>query len=299
MDFKINEEFCGRTVKDFVYAFLHISSSQLTALKKSECGIVLNGNRVTVRAVLSIGDILSLETEDSFEEINENIKPVKLDINIIYEDSDIIAVNKSAGMPTHTSHGHYEDTLANALSYYYCEKDIPFVFRAVNRLDKDTSGIVLVAKNRLTASKLSKEMSEGKIKKTYTAILTGECSSDSGRIETYIRRRGESIIEREVCDKCDGADYAATEWKTIKRGNGLTVVSASPETGRTHQLRVHFAHIGHPILGDGLYGQADPRIHRQSLHAAYLTFTHPGTSRQMILEAPVPDDMKKIIEQLS
>jgi 23S rRNA pseudouridine1911/1915/1917 synthase len=216
--------------------------------------------------------------------------------NIIFEDQSIIAVNKPPFMPTHQSQGHFYDTLANSLAHYFELQNRPFVFRSVNRLDKNTSGIILVAKDRLSSAKLSTQMKENRISKSYLAILNGELPSSSGEIKTYIRRREKSIILREVCDFCEDSKIAITQYEVLSTKNGLSLVLATPVTGRTHQLRVHFAHLGAQILGDDLYGSPSNLIDRHALHAYKLTFAHPDTNEQTELFAPLPEDMAKIIE---
>lgn len=296
MDFPINKEISGKTVLFFLKQHLCLSRAIITGLKKRDDGILLNGRHVTVRAVLSEGDVLSLSLDDSEDEMNENLVPTDLPLNIIYEDDEIIALNKPGNMPTHPSHNHYTDTLANALAFYYAGKGVPFVFRAVGRLDRDTSGIVLVAKTKRASYHLSEQIAAGKIKKEYISVLCGIIEEDSKMtIDAPIARKAESIIERVVRE--DG-QKAVTEFEVIARGNGMTAVKASPLTGRTHQLRVHFAYIGHPMVGDTLYGDAagSPLIQRQALHCHSLTFDHPVTGETMTLTAEIPDEIGKLIE---
>ena len=200
-------------------------------------------------------------------------------------------------MPTHPTHGHYEDTLANAVMFYMQKNGNPdFVFRSVNRLDRDTSGLVIIAKSQLSCAKLSRVLQEGKINKTYLALLEGSPEADEGVIEKPIRRAGDSIITRECCEEGQGA-YARTVYRVLKRYDGYTLVSAQPITGRTHQLRVHFSSIGHPIVGDTLYGSASEMLDRQALHAAMLVFPHPMEDRMIRLLCPPPNDMFKWIKE--
>ena len=200
-------------------------------------------------------------------------------------------------MPTHPSRDHHGDTLADALAYRYRDSSLPFVFRPINSLDRNTSGLTLIARNRISAAKLSDSMRTGRIKKRYLAILDGVPPEKSGTIKTHIRRTAESIIVREVCDESDG-DYALTRYTLLAERDGRSLVLASPETGRTHQLRVHFAHIGCAILGDDMYGGASDLIERHALHAALLSFPHPSDDRELTLLAPLPDDMKELATRL-
>lgn len=289
-------EFIGLTIKEILINELGFSKRAIAALKSRPDGILLNGNHATVRAVINSGDVLTINCED-LESNREKLVPSSTMPNIICEDEHIVAVNKPPYMPTHQSQGHFYDTLANSLAYYYTNEGRPFVFRSVNRLDRNTSGVVLVAKSRLAASKLSEQMKRDLIKKTYLAILDGNIENNLGTIETYIRRAEESIIIREVCDECEDGKIAITNYRVLARNSGMTLVEAEPQTGRTHQLRVHFAHIGAPILGYDLYGNASPLIARHALHASKLELMHPDTKEELCIHAPLPDDMKAIIEK--
>jgi 23S rRNA pseudouridine1911/1915/1917 synthase len=247
--------------------------------------------------VVNVGDVLTINSEDIIKN-TEKLVPSSVMPDIIYEDDHIVAVNKPPFMPTHQSLGHFYDTLANSLAYYYSLSGRPFVFRSVNRLDRNTSGAVLVAKDRLSSSKLSEQMKNDGIRKKYIAILEGELPKDKGVIETHIRRKEKSIILREVCTSCDDSKVAITHYEVIAKANGFSLVNASPITGRTHQLRVHFSHLGAQILGDDLYGNASHMISRHALHAHELYFTHPETQKEMVLRAPIPEDMQGIIEKI-
>ena len=198
-------------------------------------------------------------------------------------------------MPTHTSHGHIDDTVANALAFRYASINEPFVFRAISRLDKDTSGILLIARSRLSASLLSNAMLRREIEKTYVALLEGSLQGDDeGDIDSYIRRAEKSIIFREVCAEGEGGDHAKTHYKVIARCDTHTLVAASPLTGRTHQLRVHFSSLGHPIVGDVLYGSGEfPSLSGLALHSYKVKFPHPsGHSAELI--APLHDDFNAL-----
>ena len=292
---RFENKFVGQTVKDILQNELGFSKRAIASLKVRPDGIMINGEHVTVRATVREGDVLTINSEDlSSNEVK--LVPSSTLPDIIYEDEYIVAVNKPPYMPTHQSQGHFYDTLANSLAFYYANEGRPFVFRSVNRLDRNTSGIVLVAKDRLSASKLSKQMKEGKIKKTYLALLLGYLPNEEGMIQTHIRRKEKSIILREVCEECEDSQSALTYYKTLSVFDGLTLVEAYPKTGRTHQLRVHFKHMGAQILGDDLYGKPSPLISRHALHAHKLSFIHPVTEEQMEIYAPLPDDIKVLIE---
>lgn len=357
MTFVINGDFDGRSVRDWLYQN-GVSRALITRLKRLDDGICVNSSRVTVRYILHTGDRLSLALDDRSDDVNENLLPCELPLDIIYENDDFVALNKPAGIATHPSQGHFCDTLANGLAAYYQKLGIPFVFRAINRLDRETSGIVLCAKNQYAASRLSDELCAGRIKKTYIALLNGAPEPPSGNISVYIRRREKTVILREVSSaEAEGAKLALTEYETLAstadvafsnahkgavctdgahtgamctdgtltgamctdnartgamctdvthtddiRASNIccaAVVRAEPRTGRTHQLRVSFAHIGAPIVGDGLYGSAetaptalDKLASRHMLHAVSLEFSHGGT--HYILRAGLPGDMAEL-----
>ncbi len=291
----MDERVAGHTVLEVVRRELGISTKLLKHLKFREDGILVDGTRVTVRYVLTCGEVLSLAVED--EASGEKLLPVDLPLSIAYEDEDVVVPSKSAEMPTHPSFGHYEDTVANALAYRYAEAGIPFVFRPVNRLDRNTSGLLLIARNRRAAGTLFSSMRRGEIRKLYVAILDGELSEDKGLIETHMRRTAESVIVRENCGPDEGGVLARTKYRVLSREHGLTLVCAVPLTGRTHQLRVHFAGLGAPLLGDDLYGRSSELILRHALHSCALSFRQPTTGEEIQAVAPLPDDMRRVIDQ--
>ena len=283
----------GKSIKEYLYTNLCFSASLVKKLKTAPDGILLNGEKVTVRKILSQGDILALACED--KAASDNIVPLDIPLDIIYEDEHLIALNKPAKMPTHPSHNHYDDTLANALVYYFSKKSRPFVFRAINRLDADTSGVVLVAKSMHCAHLLAKELSGGGFEKTYAALLNGRLSDD-GVIDVPIMRKPGSTMLR--CTDplfTEKSKPCLTKYEVIKALDDKTLVYAHPITGRTHQLRVHFSSIGHPIYGDGLYGITNdgsdfPRL---ALHCMSLCLTHPFTKERIRLEAGLPPELSK------
>ena len=293
---KFENQFIGLTVKEILINELGFSKRAITSLKARPDGILINNQHATVRALIKENDVLIINFNDDGDNYDKLVPSSTLP-EIIYEDDDIICVNKPPFMPTHQSQGHFYDTLANSLAYYFSLQNRPFVFRSVNRLDRNTSGIVLVAKNRLASSKLSNQMKNDGINKTYIAILQGELKDNEGIIETYIRRKEKSIILREVCNKTEDSKIAITSYKVLAKKNGLSLVLATPITGRTHQLRVHFAHLGAQILGDDLYGVESDLIDRHALHAYKLCFEHPEAKQKMELYAPLSDDMQSIIDK--
>ena len=300
MKITVTDEFDGKTV-GVVLRANGASGTLIKLLKSRPHGITVAGADVTVRYTVNTGDVIDIDDGDTYDDENEYIFPSDDKIDILYEDNNVFVLNKPSGMPTHTSHGHYADTLANALCAEYRRRGLPFVFRAVNRLDADTSGAVLIAKSKLSACMLARHMEAGRIGKTYIAALDGEMSSPVGEtliIRSYIRRRSETIILREsipitVDGDIAGCDYAETVYKCLYKGEGHTIVAATPVTGRTHQLRVHFSSLGYPISGDDLYGGVRDEISRQALHAYKLEF--PSSRGQITVTAPLPEDIRKMI----
>ncbi len=295
MTFHISSEYQGRTVLWFLRSQLRISSSALAALKWDERGILVNDRHVTVRYILQEHDILFINEADSFKNVSEHIPPVALPLHILFENNDILVADKPAYMPTHPSHGHTNDTLANAVAYLYQSRKLPFVFRPIGRLDRNTSGISLIAKHAIAASFLFYARQKGMIHKKYIAILKGRMTDDGElhTIHTYMKRQEDSIILRCIGEEGEEGSFPAiTHWRTLYASDEISVVEAIPETGRTHQLRVHFAYIGHPILGDDVYGEADPAIGRHALHAAYLSIPLPYGEKQIVFTSEPPADMQ-------
>lgn len=295
MVFVAGKEHDGMTVLQVLMQVIGLSGGMIRHIKFLEDGILLNSERVTVRRVLRYGDVLELMTEDVAE--GSAIEPVALELGIAYEDDDVVVPDKPPFMPTHPSHGHYTDTVANALAFRYRDSGVPYVFRPINRLDRNTSGLLMIARNRIAAGRLSRSMLEHRIQKKYLAVLDGRLGEKEGVIETYMRRTAESIIVREVCGAEDGADYALTRYRVLFEGDKKSVVIAEPVTGRTHQLRVHFASLGCPIIGDDLYGYPSEHIDRHALHAAYLSFPHPSTGETVDISAPIHEDMAYLLKK--
>ncbi|MCM1113945.1 MAG: RluA family pseudouridine synthase [Clostridium sp.] len=279
IEFEITGTDSGRQIRDFLRDF-GVSSALLTKLKNTENGITKNGEFAKTIDKIHTGDRLKISIE------NKGKMPVPFinkDVTVAYNDEDILVLNKPAFMPVHESRNHQGDTLANVAARYM---DNDTAFRAVYRLDRDTSGLVLIAKNELAASKLA-----GKVKKDYYAVCNGILDG-SGTIDLPIRRVRESIIERGVFD--DG-ERAVTHWEAISTKNGNTLLKINLETGRTHQIRVHFSHIGHSLTGDTLYGGDSDLIHRQALHCKTIYFTHPITNTFITVDCDFPDDIKILI----
>lgn len=285
MKYVISEKNVGKTIKEFLKE-QGVSSNLTKRLKKLENGITVNCCHQNVTYRLQENDILELRAEDFDGDTNEYLEPVDIPIDIIYEDENITIVNKPSNMPTHQSINNHGNTLANALRFRYANK--PYVFRATNRLDKDTSGIVITSNNRYYASLLSNKIKNGKVNKEYIAIVKGKLEG-SGIIDAPIDRVGESIIKRTV--RADG-EKAVTEYRAIMCCDEISVVSVTPKTGRTHQIRVHMEYIGHPIVGDALYNEASKYINRQALHCLRMDVGELGS-----FYAPLPNDMVNLIRR--
>ena len=261
----------------------------ITKLKKAN-KIYLNSLPTYTKKSVTVGDTVSVLID--FEEDNSNIVASNIPLNIIYEDDYLLVLNKPANIAIHPSILHFDNSLSNGVKFYFDKLGLKKKIRIVNRLDRNTSGIVILAKNEYIQECLIKQMKTNEFKKEYLAIAKGFLESKSGTLNFPIARKEGSIIERTVSS--DG-DSAITHYDVVKEFNNLSLVHIVLETGRTHQIRVHFSHIGHPILGDTLYGSPSELINRQALHSYKLTFIHPVTKKKLILESSLPNDIKNII----
>lgn len=280
----------GRTLLSFLKDKQY-SSQIITLLKRTENGILLNGEWGRVRDILHTDDALTIQLIEN--ESSVNIVPTNLPLEIVYEDEDILIVNKAANTPIHPSQGNYDNTLANAVAYYYQQKNETFTYRCINRLDRDTTGLLIIAKHMYSASLLSDMVGNREIHREYLAIATGEVP-ECGTVIAPIARVDGSTIERHVDE--EQGDYACTHYRRLTYNNGYSLVSLKLETGRTHQIRVHMKHIGHSLPGDFLYNPDYSVIKRQALHSHKLSFHHPISKELLEFTAELPEDMKSIIE---
>lgn len=284
-------------IKDVLKSYFGISDRLLIKLKKNK-KILLNGVPEYVSKQINIGDLIEVNLD--FKETFDNIIPINMNLNIIFEDDSLLIINKPAGIPVHPSVLHYNNSLSNGVAYYFSTNNINKKIRPVNRLDKDTSGIVIFAKNEYIQECLIKQMKSKEFNKEYYAILEGHLETNNGTINAPISRKEGSIIEREINSN---GDISITHFELIKNfsvcDKCLSLVRFKLETGRTHQIRVHSKHINHPILGDSLYGNASTLISRQSLHSYKISFIHPIKKERLEFEIPLPEDMKLVLEKIN
>lgn len=287
--FYVDEDWTGSRVGDFLKKKLLMSRRGIIKIKKSG-SVRVNGSAAHMNRVLAAGDKL----EFNFEEAgSENILPECMELDIVYEDDYIAVVNKKAGIPTHPSRNHYMGTLANGMMYHWMGNEENIAIRPVNRLDKNTSGLVVFAKSSHIQHVMSLESYRAKMKKEYIALVHGILEKDSGTIDAPIARENKQSVKRVVRD--DG-DRAVTHYKVLKRYADFCLLLINLETGRTHQIRVHMAHIGHPLLGDDLYGGSLEKIKRHALHAHKISMEHLVSGDLLEFAAPVPSDMERLIE---
>ena len=289
LSYRIEPEFYGYTIEKYL-KLKGYSHGCIVYLKKTEEGIRRNGIWAYTKEKLEAGDLLETVFEEG--DSSENIVAVEMPLDIVYEDEDIFVLNKPADTPIHPSQGNYDNSLANGVKYYYESKGIPFVFRCINRLDRDTTGLVIIAKNMLSGAVLNQAMVNREIKRTYLAVVKGELPKE-GTIDFPIARKDGSTVER--CVDFEKGESAVTHFECLRRSGEYSLAKIWLETGRTHQIRVHMNAIGHPLPGDFLYHPDFSKIGRQALHSWRLEFHHPVTGEVMKFEQELPEDMKKLL----
>ena len=277
-----NAENAGMRIGDFLRSQGY-SRHVIIHLKKTEHGILLNGEWAYVGQTLKEGDVLEIHIVE--EESSEQIVARELPLTIVYEDEDLMVINKPADMPIHPSINNYDNTLANALMWYFEKQGQSFVYRCINRLDRDTTGLLIVAKNMLSGGILSDMSKKREIHREYLALAEGKVP-EAGVIDAPIARKEESVIER--CVDFEKGDRAVTHFWRLEEWNGYSLVRLKLETGRTHQIRVHMKYIGHPLTGDYLYNPDYRILDHQALHSWKLAFRHPITGEQMRFRADPP-----------
>ena len=267
------------------------SRQNLVEIKRMPKSILVNGEHYYMRQALKSGDRLEVVIHET--ESSEKIPPVYHPLDIIYEDEDIMVINKAADMPIHPSMNNYYNSLANALAYYFEQQGKPFIFRCSNRLDRDTSGLTIISKHLVSANILAQQVADRQVHREYLAISRGSVTPKEGTIDVPLGRKDSSIIERTV--DWEHGERAVTHYKVVEESNGHSLISLKLETGRTHQIRIHMKHIGYPLVGDYLYNPDMEWISRQALHSHKMAFRHPITGEMMEFVAPLPEDMQKVL----
>jgi 23S rRNA pseudouridine1911/1915/1917 synthase len=290
-ELRITARESGRTIRSLLKGELHFSSHAISRLSRAETGILLNGSRAFTNAVVQEGDLLSVETGD-LRPVRTPIRPGNWPLPVLWEDGHLLIVDKPAGMTVHASNFLPDTpTVAGALAY---TRGPDFLFHPVSRLDKGTTGVMAIAKSGYIHNLLRKALHTNDYHREYRAICLGCPEPEAGRIDLPIGRDPNSTVARMV--RPDGAP-AVTHYQVLESRGGFSLLRLIPETGRTHQLRVHMAALGHPLAGDWLYGQEDPAlIARPALHSYRLCLTHPVTGEELKFTAPLPEDMRKITD---
>lgn len=291
LTFHIHKDEENQSVHQFLREHLGFSKSQIRSLKFRENGITVNNNRCRINYMLTNGDILKLILEEKTSA--SRIVPLFKPISILYEDEDVLVVNKPAGILVHPAGGHYEDTLSNMVSAYYQKQNQDITIRPVGRLDKDTSGAVMFAKNKIAAARFSQKNCNSGFEKEYLAIVSGVPDRQNGEIGSPLSRCLGKPLKMQVDSN---GKSAFTSYKIEKVFSSSSLLRVKIATGRTHQIRVHMASIGHPLLGDRLYGTekslALKGFSRTALHAACVQFKQPFSGQTIQIEAPLPEDFK-------
>ncbi|MDO5391790.1 MAG: RluA family pseudouridine synthase [Eubacteriales bacterium] len=278
-------------LNDFLKTEWHLSKKQIRQAKFRPNGITVNGIQSRINAMLRPGDVVCITLEEA-DCGSHHLLPYEHPLAILYEDEDILAVNKPAKMVVHPSHGHYCDSLSNAVISYYMQKGLSVTVRSVGRLDKDTSGIVVFAKNQIASARLSVQRDNGLFQKEYLALVTSVPVPTFGTIRTNICKDVASLSKMKTAEH---GMHAVTHYQVLQSFHEYSAVSLHLETGRTHQIRVHMSSIGYPLLGDILYGGSPELIQRTALHALRCRFCQPFSGKPIELEAPVPQDMETLM----
>lgn len=291
IDYIIGSESGGLRVEQYLRRRGY-SGQNLTEIKRMPESILVNGVHYYMRQKLAAGDRLSVRICET--RCSKNIPPIHLPLDIVYEDEDLIVINKPAGMPIHPSLNNYTNSMANALAWYYQKQDKPFIFRCCNRLDRDTSGLTVAAKHLVSGNILSDMVRRRLIRREYLALVRGRVTPPSGTIDAPLGRKSGTIIERTV--DFEHGETAVTHYKVVLEQNGHSLVSLRLETGRTHQIRIHMKRLGYPLIGDYLYNPDMEYISRQALHSHRLAFAHPITGEAMEFTAALPLDMRSVLD---
>ncbi len=291
LQIQVPEQYDGEKVLKVLKEEMQISGTLIKRLKHTQ-GILLNHLPVRTIDLVRAGDLIQIVLSE--RQGSEHVIPIESSFEIVYEDDDLMVVNKPAGMSVHSSRKSDLHSLANALAYYFQQKGEYHIFRAVNRLDRQTSGLMILAKNEHANALLIRQQKQ--IKKEYLALTEGVPDPRQGTLRYPIKRAEDSVLKRVVAS--DGKE-AVTHYTVLKHSDEISLVQTELETGRTHHIRVHFSHIGCPLLGDWLYGREEnPYIGRHALHAFRLSMTHPISGNPMCFETELPEDMGTIASHL-
>ena len=281
--FPVAQEYGGMRLREYLRRKCGVSASLLTALKQTAHGIEINGVHARVVDHIKPGDDVAITLPDD----ESDIPPVPIPVAVLYEDEHAIVFDKPPRLTVHPVRGHQGDTLANAAAFYAARRGEQYAFRAVNRLDRDTSGALLAAKNAYAAALLPKSVS-----KVYVGVCEGIIKT-KGTVDKPIRLKEGHTIERETGE---GGVRAFTHYEPLLSGNGHTLLRFTLETGRTHQIRVHMSSIGNPLAGDDLYGGSRALIGRQALHCAEVSFVRPVSNEEITVKAPLPEEFERLVK---
>ncbi len=287
LEYQVETQEAGLKVIDVLATSMNISSRLIRKCKNHK-NIFLNNKNGSVNRIVQTGDVIAMmldHDENTFD-------PNPINVEILYEDCDMMAVAKPPFLVVHPTKGHPEGTLANALSYHQYQQGQNYKIRFINRLDRDTSGIVLIAKNAYAQQIISEQMQADEVGKSYYAIVEGVLKEDKGTIDLPIDREAELDIKRIVIDS---GLQSVTHFEVVERFEKHTFIKIELETGRTHQIRVHFSHIGHPILGDTLYGKPSEWIDRQALHCFEMSFKSPREHEKIAVKCKIPKDIDDVL----
>lgn len=292
LEFEIKEEDSGRKLRDYLKTEVGLST-RLIRGAAVDGRIRIRDQRVKLNYTLEAGDLIKIELS---KEEEQNIEPEEMDLDIVYEDEDILVVNKPPFTVVHPTRSHPTGTLANGVLYHFRRKGENCIVRLVSRLDRDTSGLIIIAKNQYSHMFLAQEMERNTLVKGYTAVVWGKMKEEKGTINEPIYRPTDDSIKRVVDPR---GQESITHYEVVETLKEATVVRLRLETGRTHQIRVHLSYLGNPIIGDTLYGREEETlINRQALHASHLSFLHPRTKEPINLSSDLPEDMKRLIGAL-
>ncbi|MDN5351729.1 MAG: rRNA synthase [Clostridiales bacterium] len=290
LDYKVESSEEGLSVIDVAATSMGISSRLIRKCKQHK-NIFLNGVAGSVNRTVHQGDVISFRLDHD----ENTFDPEPMTIRVLYEDGDVLVINKPPFLVVHPTKGHPDGTLANGLSHYQYERGEDYKARFINRLDRDTSGVLIVGKNAFAQQTVAEQMQANEVEKYYYTVVVGEVADDRGTIDLPIERETMLDIKRSVTE---GGAPSVTHYEVVERFAGHTLLRVKLETGRTHQIRVHLSHIGYPVMGDTLYGTESPYINRQALHCASMTFKPPRAPAFIEVKAPLPEDLSEAIRLL-